>query len=171
MNTKELPSQAELRELFWYKDGALVWKPRPPITQYDRRHNKHVAGMVAGCTDGRGYIVVRFGGITYKAHRLIYQHHYGECPPIIDHINRDPSDNRIENLRPATNSESQANRRSLNPSGFKCVRERGGRFVAEIKLRGKLKHLGIFDTPEEASVAYMNAARQQWGEFATGAMK
>ena len=49
-----------------------------------------------------------------RMHRAIWEHVHGECPPILDHINRDKTDNRICNLRVATNQQNCLNTSSLN---------------------------------------------------------
>lgn len=78
-------------------------------------------------------------------------------------------DNRIDNLRQATNQLNIANRRVLprNVLGVKGVQQRGpGRFRARIRVNDKLINLGQFPTVEEASEAYMAAARHHFGDFA-----
>jgi len=83
-----------------------------------------------------------------------------------DHANGDSLDNRRPNLREATPSQNACNRVKPNPTGYKGVRPHGRRFVASIKTAGKRKHLGVFDTPEDASAAYRAAAHRFHGEFA-----
>lgn len=79
-------------------------------------------------------------------------------------------DNRRANLRLATKSQNQMNRRIQrnNTSGFKGVHlfKRTGKFRAYIMVQGKEKHLGYFATAEEAHVAYVKAAVEIHGEFA-----
>jgi AP2 domain/HNH endonuclease len=88
----------------------------------------------------------------------------------VDHINLNKLDNRKCNLRLATRAQNSQNRPVLknNLLGIKGVRlyERTGRFVARIRVCGKLLHLGYFNTPEEASDAYWRAAQNYFGEFA-----
>ena len=111
---------------------------------------------------------VRSGGVrTYVyLHRLV-------CPTdlTVDHINRDPLDNRRANLRPATRTQQLGNTglRSTNTSGYRGVsRTRSGRWGAWIRMHGRSVNLGTFDTPEQASAAYRIAAREYFGEFANG---
>ena len=123
--------------------------------------------MVAGCKS-RGYIVVRVDLVLHQAHRLAWLYVHGSWPvDQIDHINCDPSDNRICNLREATPAQNQANTRSYAKSGFKGVRKNFSKWNAYIGGR-TFKHLGSFDTPEEANAAYLTAARARSGEFARG---
>jgi len=88
----------------------------------------------------------------------------------IDHINGNGLDNRRCNLRWATASQQQWNRRPSrnNSSGYKGVRfdRERNKWRAEIAAGGKRKFLGRFDTPEDAAKAYDAAARELHGEFA-----
>jgi hypothetical protein len=86
----------------------------------------------------------------------------------IDHINGDRTDNRLENLREATNSENQYNSKTrkdnkLGIKGISCYRE--GKYRAYTRDNGKKIHIGCFDTLEEAKAAYDKAASTIHGEF------
>ncbi len=86
----------------------------------------------------------------------------------IDHINCNKLDNRRENLRVATRSQNMFNRTAQrnNRSGLKGVTKRKGKWTARIQKDGIQYDLGLFNTPEEASTAYTEAAEQLHGEFA-----
>ena len=118
-------------------------------------------GKVAGCAMPSGYIVIRIDGTGFSAHRLAWLYVYGRWPDEqIDHINALRADNRIANLRDVTPSGNQGNRRhpfTNNKLGVLGVRCRYGRYHAVIGLNNKLIELGIFDTAEEASAAYLAA--------------
>ena len=91
-----------------------------------------------------------------------------------DHINGDGLDNRRENIRVSTKSQNQANRRNLqsnNTSGFKGVDFHRGKWRAQIKVDGRKIDLGSFDTPDEASGAYLRSAHHHFGKFAYPPLK
>ncbi len=95
----------------------------------------------------------------------------GEWCSLLDHKNRDCLDDHIENLRPATHAENNRNR-SLgitNKSGYKGVFwfEKRQKWRSQLMMNGQVFVLGDFDDPQEAHAAYMRAAREHFGEFAT----
>lgn len=153
--------QKTAKEIFDYRDGKLFWRN-------DRGSNAK-AGQRAGGQRITGYRAVFLCGKRYQEHRLIYLWHHGHMPKQIDHINMDKSDNRIENLRPADSSQNQANTKSRsNSSGYRGVRlvPETGRWAARIYKDYKEIRIGTFDTPEEASAAYQERAKELFGEFA-----
>lgn len=108
--------------------------------------------------DSRKYLQVVIDGKKWQAHRLAWILHYGKLPKgVIDHINGDKKDNRIVNLRDVTTRENSSNMK----------RHRNGRLVgatwhkatkkyeSRIRVRGRLIHLGLFDTEIEAHGAYI----------------
>lgn len=88
----------------------------------------------------------------------------------IDHKNHNGLDNRRENLRAATGTQNQANRRKRGSDGtsstYKGVSKQGQRWRARLSRHGELYHLGYFSTEDEAAVAYNKSARKLFGEFA-----
>lgn len=100
--------------------------------------------------------------------RTLFMHTFLTGWTRVDHRNGDGLDNRRENLREATAQQNSANRqRNLNnASGFKGVGLDGRRWRARIQVAGSPRHLGFFDTPEEAAKAYDDAALDLFGEFA-----
>lgn len=116
----------------------------------------------AGIVDGKKKI------LSFRMHREILG--FGPGDPAVDHHNGDTLDNTIENLRPATHSQSNANRgkMSTNTSGLKGVswHIRIKKWSATVCLNGKIRHLGYYDTKEEAYGEYCKAALQLHGEFA-----
>ncbi|MBT2232198.1 HNH endonuclease [Nonomuraea sp. NEAU-A123] len=88
----------------------------------------------------------------------------------VDHINRNPLDNRRENLRPATRTQNARNRWGWGQTGYKGVRARGprgaGPYEAAIYVDKKRIYLGRLKTAEEAARLYDAAAKERFGEFA-----
>ena len=162
-------TQERLKELFSYdpETGEFVWLIK-------RRGTKGI-GRVAGWPNKLGYIYIALDKKKFCAHRLAWLYVHGEMPDgEIDHINRDPSDNRIANLRVSTRAENLWNiaKPVTNTSGYKnvyvykgdCKRQK--RYNAMIKVNGRRRSLGYFHTAEEAHEAYCEAAKRLHGEFA-----
>lgn len=107
-------------------------------------------------------------------HRLIYKHFIGPVPKgnVIDHINRNRLDNRIENLRLATASQNRMNstKKRNSKNKYKGVaQDKGSRkWKAYIGYNKKQIHIGMFETEEEAYQAYLIKAKELFGEFAEG---
>ena len=107
-------------------------------------------GKVAGWVDKKGYRRLRFKNGTLFANRVAWALGTGSQPPIdkvVDHIDEDPSNNRLENLRLLTISENTA-RRKREP---KCYQRNGSGFQACFTIGGVKQILGTFKTAEEAS--------------------
>lgn len=115
--------------------------------------------------DKKGYVRRRVG------EKMFYLHQEILCPKIgfeIDHINRNPLDNRKSNLRYATRSQNMANRppHKNNKSGFRGVMWHANRWQVYIKKDGKEYYLGRFKDIKIAARVYDEAAKKFWGEFA-----
>lgn len=158
-------TQERLKEAFDYNSttGEFIWKIKTG--------SRSVVGEVAGSKRADGYVLIKLDKYRYLAHRLIWLYFYGEFPEMfIDHINGDPSDNRIENLRIASMSENMRNRskQSNNTSGYKGVFWHKGsrKYKAVITVNGKQISLGYFIDPKEAHDAYINASHTYHKEFA-----
>lgn len=129
---------------------------------------KYVKGYSFSLNKGYVMYSCRTDGLNKKLlHRIIM----GEPESmLIDHINRNPLDNRRSNLRICTHQQNQCNRgkQSNNTSGFKgvCWHKGNQKWVAEIRINGKCKHLGYFDDPEEAHQTYIRTAQKLHGDFA-----
>ena len=115
-------------------------------------------GNIAGHIAGHGYIGIRVKYKLYYAHRLAWLYVYGFIPEnYLDHINRNRSDNRIENLREAS---VQCNARNCkvkktNTSGITGVSwyKRDKKWLVGIKINGRRINLGRFKTKKEAAKA------------------
>jgi len=158
--------------------GVFIWRERSEDLFRTKNAwgawNTRYAGKQAGTCDSNGYIVITVNGRRYKAHRLAWLYVYDVLPKKgIDHIDENPRNNRIANLREANCSENQRNRGAQrnNSSGYKGVsRTCDGRWRAFINHHRKKIYLGQFDTPEKAHAAYCAAAKDLHGEYAnTGA--
>jgi len=167
-----------VRECFEYDEatGQFVWRRRP-LHHFVSQHackswNGRNAGKKAlGCPNTNGYLQIRINKKLYFAHRLAWLYVYKKHPKDqLDHINCEKTDNRILNLREASNTENGRNTKTnnRNTSGFKGVswRVRYNVWQASIKLSGKTVHLGTFNNPEDAHKAYVKAAKIHFGEFA-----
>lgn len=94
---------------------------------------------------------------------------------LCDHINRDKLDNRLENLRKATSTQNIINAaiRSDNTSGYRgvskdmCSCKTPCKWIAKIGAWGKVQHIGIYNTKEEAAIAYNRRAVELFGEYAS----
>lgn len=119
-----------------------------------------------------GY-AIRTGGKGRKNRTWIGMHNEVLSVPegtLPDHKDGDGLNNQKDNLRPATNSQNQANAKisSRNKSGYKGVswHSEGKCWVAKIRADDKQHHLGLFLDPKDAALAYDEAARRLFGEFA-----
>lgn len=145
--------------------GILTWK----IARGNRR-----ADTPAGYLNPDGYIAINFNKRLIKAHRLAWLLHTRVDPADldIDHINGIKSDNRAGNLRVATRRQNLWNKGKdrTNTSGYKGVsyHKYRDKWRASIRRYDRLVHLGYFDTPELAHMAYCKAAAELHGEFARG---
>jgi len=159
-------TQEILRENFRYEPetGLLFW-----IKRLQRRNlskpisSKNPKGYIQVCTKLSGK------SKTYDIHRLIWIYVYGSIPNQIDHINGIRDDNRLCNLREVTHQQNMMNqaKRSSNKT-YKGIylSSNKKKWVAEICFNYKRKYLGTFDTPEQASEVYNNAAKEIFKEFA-----
>lgn len=130
------------------------------------RINTGGARVVAGSVNSSGYTKILIGGKLMYAHRFIWAHYYLEIPPrIIDHIDGNPLNNSIANLRAATGRLNQLNRRVSrnNTTGYTGVSYmcRLGKYKAVIYKNSKPIYLGLFDTAEDASEAYRKEKEKQ----------
>ena len=124
------------------------------------------AGSLAGTTDSHGYTQIQVCKRLYLAHRLAWLYIYGKMPVLmIDHINGDRKDNRLANLREATNGQNRAN--SAPKHTHKGVRwcETKRKWIAQITANKKSIHLGTFANESDAEKAYSAAAKHHFGEF------
>ena len=168
-------SHEEVLRLFQYdaSTGMLYWRVAPT-------RSRVAPGSVAGSVrKGKGaytdYFFVKLSGRRTKTHRLIWFYVYGKWPKqLIDHIDGNGLNNRIENLREVNNSQNGINRKlnAKNTHGYSGIifdkrskRPTSRPWQAYIKVKGLVKYLGSFHTKEEAVQARLDAEAQYFGEY------
>ena len=147
--------------LFNYVDGVLINRCT---------HGRAIKGKVAGRLSQYGYRRIKIGNKTYTAHGIIYLMHHGYTPIYIDHINGIRDDNRIENLREATLSQNQYNRKKnkTNTSGEKGVTfcKKLNKWRVRFNIEGKAVSFGYYEDLELASLVATEARDKYHKEFA-----
>ena len=166
------------------KSGRLKWKPRPlevfSADHYAKTWNERYAGKDAGTVVGHKsgkytkYKNVIIRPHRYKAHRLAWLMKTGSWPSgHIDHIDGDGLNNSWGNLREATSAQNAYNQkvRSDSTSGVKGVSydKKRGMWYVYIDVDKKRKHLGRYDTKDEAIAARSAAEKIHHGEYARSA--
>jgi hypothetical protein len=122
----------ELLNLFKYNNGNLYWK---------------ATGKKAGTLRKEGYIAIQFNKTKYYAHRLIWSLLKGEIPSDkqIDHVNRNKSDNTIENLRLVNYRENALNKPSMpSNTGIYGVSKDRNYYKVSFTVNNKSIHVGNF---------------------------
>lgn len=157
----------ELNRHFQYCDGKLYWK----IRKQGRQMGKPVGSLVE-LPSGYKYYQVSFKYKLYRLHHIIWVMHNGHIPEgfIVDHINCDSLDNRIENLRLARLHQNSSNTRlsKANKSGVKGVSWSypAKKWRCNIDHKGKRYHVGYYKTLEEAKEAIEKKRTELHREFA-----
>jgi hypothetical protein len=151
-------TQNYLKEHFDYKDGHLIVKKtgniktETPINKAHRYHRTVIKNKV------------------YVIHRLIFLFHYGYLPKIIDHIDNDSTNNKIENLREATQQQNCINRKlhKTNKSGCKNVFWHNSmkKWSVSFSVNAKRKNFGFFDDLELADLVAIEARNLYHGPYA-----
>lgn len=162
MAAKILPLE-QLRELFRYdsESGHLYW-----IAPGKGRIKKKPAGTLVRA----GYIGVMIDGKRHYVHRIAWALHHGSHPvDQLDHINGIKTDNRIVNLREATNAQNGKNLSlsKLNTSGYAGVTfdKHNNKWRASIRCNNKIIHLGRYQSFDDAIKVRQQAESQFFGEW------
>ena len=131
-------TEHNVKDLFDYRDGKLFWKK---------------SGKKAGSLSSQGYLRTCYKGFRTANHRIVWLWHNGEWPSMdLDHINRNRSDNRIENLRVVTRAENQKNQgRGWSNTKSLGITYRPKREKFEVTYCGK--YVGLFATKQDALAA------------------
>ena len=135
----------------------LDYNPSNGLFTWLTDRKKVKSGDIAGTYDKDGYLIITFNRKIYKAHRLAWFYVNGFFPQkTIDHINRNRSDNRIENLREATHLQQMKNISNsiTNKSGFPGVfwSKSAKKWQAQFSFNKRRYHVGLFDDALEASM-------------------
>lgn len=162
---KQFPSLQQISEVLHYEqDGRLIWDVV--------RGSTARPGVPCGTPSAEGRLQMSLFGLKVYVADVVWFIHHGYWPrernKLLDHINSDRSDNRIENLRLCTKQENSFNRsvRYDNKLGIKGVSTFGKKFKARIMKDQVSYFLGSYDTKEEAAAAYRGASVILFGEFA-----
>jgi hypothetical protein len=164
-------SAAQLRNLLDYdqETGLFTWKFRPELR---KEVNTRFAGKPAGCitkySRQKQYHSIRVNDVLYLSHRIAWAYVHGEWPELgIDHIDGNGLNNRITNLRLATQSENVSNRakQTNNTSGFKGISPHGKKWRVRIK-QGSTHVLRAFYDLEEAKAWHREMEALIQGNFA-----
>lgn len=141
--------------------GKIVWtKPKA---------KKIKPGEEAGSRKKGGYWEIKFNSKNYRRHRIIFYVAKGYLPKIVDHIKGVDFGDGIDNLQEVSNAQNvmKQKKRKDNTSGYRGVtfHKKSKKWYASISENGKRVHIGSYDSPEEASIAYEKKARQVFGDF------
>ena len=169
-----------LLECFSYnKDsGELIWKRRPlhhfskgeaSMNSWNVKNENKKAGTSR--KDGRIAVCVKHNNKTHMvyASRLILAIVSGRWPDgLVDHIDGDPGNNKLENLRVCSKAQNSQNRLNTPGKLLPGVKKDGNKYSAKVKSNGVFHHVGMFTTEQEAHAAYVEKRDLLHGEFSIG---
>ena len=148
-----------LRNILDYdsETGVFKWKVR--------RSSHSRTNMIAGTLIVTGYIRISINGNIHPAHRLAWLYVTGQWPTYqIDHKDRNPGNNRFNNLREVNQAQQNynkvTNRKTSLPRGVRKLQNCKNKYDSRIKVGGYSIYIGIFNNPEEAHQAYLEAAER-----------
>lgn len=165
--TEKLLGPEFVRECFEYRDGVLYWSLTRPEDHFGRHADyvtfqKKTAGKPAGRKAEDGHISIKFRrngkSVQLSAHRVVWMMHYEKWPEHkVGHINGDPSDNRIENLRDAERAWPFHSVAGKNSGSLQTVVARkDGQFEAQIRIGYRKESIGVYDSAEAARAHYLD---------------
>ena len=137
--------------------------------------SKRTMKMLKGCIDSVGYRVLNLYENKvrghYRIHVLVASAHLDKPDghTCVDHIDRNKLNNDVSNLRWCSYSQNGINKSkllSVKTSFCKGVFKQAQKWIAQISLDGKRKHIGSFESEVQAANAYNNAAIIHFKEFA-----
>jgi hypothetical protein len=140
-------------------DVCVALLPNGKSAFFDSREVELASGFP--WSSSNGYVATRINGIKDYAHRIVVRKYFGEIPKdkVVDHINRDKTDNRISNLRVVSTHENNCNVKPFKGRGYRgvCWQPDRQRWYAYLKVDGKTRSLGRHKTFEDAIRAYNEA--------------
>lgn len=155
-------TQDQANAMFEYRNGDLFWKIKAS--------RKVRIGEKVGSPNDGGYMRTTINYKPYRLHRVIFLMHHGYMPENIDHIDGNPSNNKIENLREATKSQNGMNVgiKKNNTSGVKgvCWHKGSSTWRAIVAVNGKQITLGYYKDLERAKESVLAARAVHHKEFA-----
>jgi len=158
-------TQLDALRLFEYRDGKLYCKEKS-----NPKSNKVKIGQEVGHINASEYLRTKINYKEHFIHKIIFLMHHGYTPQIVDHIDGNRQNNKIENLRAVNLSQNQHNRSTdkRNKSGYKNVSfcSRTKKWQVSIGLLNKRIFLGRFDDVELADLVAQEARDKYHGKFA-----
>jgi hypothetical protein len=127
--------------------------------KHDGFYNKKT-GNRAGTINDIGYRKIKINNKIYSEHRLVWFWHNQYWPKMIDHVDRNKSNNNINNLREVTNTQNSWNKK------VKGISKRGTKYNAQICCHGQKIWLGSFDSEKDAINARQKAELKYFGAYA-----
>jgi hypothetical protein len=158
----QILTQEYLKEIFDYSNGFLYNKTT--------RSNRKKAGSIAGYYRQDGYHMISVNCKRLLTHRLIYMWHYGFMPEFLDHADGNNKNNKIENLRIATKSENNQNKKASkrNKTGFKNVswHKLKKKWIVQVSLNKRQIYCNYFADIELADLVAQEVRNKYHKEFA-----
>ena len=149
-------TQERLKELFDYQDGTFI--------------RRSTGAQIVANFGVKRYLRVFVDGKPRSLHRMIYLWHHGHLPKTLDHIDGDRANNKIENLREATQQQNCLNRKhhSNSKSPYKNVywHQAMNKWTVVMQVDRSRKQLGYYDDVELADLVAMEARNKFQGQFA-----
>lgn len=144
--------------------NPITWEELTSVLEYDldtgkftwkeQRGSLKRGDIAGGMPKSNGYLYIGIGPKRYLAHRLAWFYCFKEWPTLdIDHINRNRSDNSLNNLREVSRAENLRNTVARSSTGYKNVYKNGDKYWARVWVNYTPNYLGTFDTVELANEA------------------
>jgi hypothetical protein len=163
MNQAQI-TQELLKSLFDYKDDGTF------VRKVATSNRVKVGDAVGWPTVKNRYVGLCVNGTKQFMHRMVFLYHYGYLPKLIDHIDGDGTNNRIENLREASFQQNMLNSRGYanTRSNIKNVywSKSSKKWMVRCRVNKKIKHLGVFADLDLAELVAVEARNKYHGEFA-----